>query len=37
MFTIGSECTDQTRTKSEKEEEEVFHGRINIEVMAAHR
>ena len=37
MFTIGSECTDQARTKSEKEEEEVFHGRINIEVVAAHR
>ena len=35
MFAIGSECTDQARRKSEKEEEEVFHGRINIEVMAA--
>ena len=37
MFTIGSECANQARTKSEKEEEEVFHGRINIEVVAAHR
>ena len=37
MFTIGSERANQTRRKSEKEEKEVFHGRINIEVVAAHR
>ena len=37
MFTIGSERTDQTRTKSEKEEEEVFHGRVYIEVVSANR